>query len=131
MAFPLLVRGVLPIALGSSPRAAVVAAIAIAGIIGFAILRFRRQRALHEAATSETRQQQTTSPAIDPLETVRPKMLLDSVFLPTEAGGVYFRSRGGVFTLNGKETYKLVSELVPRFTGKQTVAELSENLDPQ
>jgi bacteriocin biosynthesis cyclodehydratase domain-containing protein len=112
-------------------RTFVVAVIAIAGIIGFLILRSRRQRALHDAAISHTRQEQSSSPVIDSLETMRPKMLLDSVFLPTEAGGVYFRSRGGAFTLNEKATYDLVTELVPRFTGKQTVAELCESLDLQ
>jgi bacteriocin biosynthesis cyclodehydratase domain-containing protein len=131
MVFPRLIREALPIALGSSPRARLVVAIVVAGIIGFAILRLRRQRASRESASSGKRQEQSPSHAIDPLEIVRPKMLLDSVFLPTEAGGVYFRSRGGVFTLNGKETYELVSELVPRFTGRQTVAELCENLDSQ
>jgi bacteriocin biosynthesis cyclodehydratase domain-containing protein len=131
MALPRLMPVVLSIALGVSTRVLLVAAIAVVGIIGLTILRLRQQHALREAAASGRRQERFPAPTVDPLDTVRPKMLLDSIFLPTEAGGVYFRSRDGVFTLSGKETYELVSELVPRFTGKQTVAELCEDLEPQ
>jgi bacteriocin biosynthesis cyclodehydratase domain-containing protein len=126
-----LLLGASLIVLGFSPRDLVFLAIAVAGIIGFAILRLRRQLASRKVAPPGKRPEQSPAPPIDPLEIVRPKMLLDSVFLPTEAGGVYFRSRGGIFTLNGKDTYELVSELVPRFLGKETVAELCENLDLQ
>jgi bacteriocin biosynthesis cyclodehydratase domain-containing protein len=89
------------------------------------------KRASHRAGVSGKGRETSSGSAVDALANARPKILLDSVFLPVEAGGVYFRSRRGTFTLNGKETYELVSELVPRFTGKQTVAELCENLDSQ
>jgi bacteriocin biosynthesis cyclodehydratase domain-containing protein len=130
-AYSHLFRDLLVVALAWSRPTLLVAAIAIAGIIGFGILQTRRKRAAPMRLSSDKPQEQVSAPTIDPLETTRPKMLLDSIFLPTENGGVYFRSRGGVFTLNGEETYGLVSELVPRFLGKQTVAQLCESLDSQ
>lgn len=131
MAFLCLLSRSSLVASGLSLRTFVFAALATAVVVAFGIRHLRRQHATRESAVFAGNQKQPAAGAMDRLETVRPKMLLDSVFLPTETGGVYFRSRGGSFTLNEAGTYELVTELVPRFLGKQTVAKLCDNLAAQ
>jgi bacteriocin biosynthesis cyclodehydratase domain-containing protein len=92
--------------------------------------RLRRKSPVTNAASTGAESASTSAPAADPLQGVRPKLLLDSIFLPTEKG-VYFRSRQGHFTLDGRDTYALVSDLVPRLTGKQTVDDLCEGLEAE
>src|ERR1700734_291261 len=92
-----LIHSVPVLAQGSPSRILLVAAIAIATIITIAVLRLRRKRASPKMTAADQGREQSPPPAIHTLESARPKMLLDSIFLPTEAGGVYFRSRGGVF----------------------------------
>lgn len=107
-----------PIDASLSLRTFIVGGLAVAVVIGFAILRLDRQRVSGETAASVTSQKQPSLRETERLEIVRPKMFLDSVFSPTEAGGVYFRSRSGSFTLNEAETYELVTEPAPRFLGR-------------
>lgn len=88
--------------------------------------RFRSKPTPARTASDSTPAHPSITPP-DSLDGVRPKLLLDSIFLPTESG-VYFRSRQGHFTLDGKHNYEILSELVPLLVGKQTTSELCAGL---
>jgi bacteriocin biosynthesis cyclodehydratase domain-containing protein len=66
----------------------------------------------------------------DIADSVRPKMLNDSIFLPTR-DGILFRSRDGSFRLNGPRVYELMSSIVAHLTGKLTIVEICSLLDAQ
>ncbi len=89
--------------------------------------RLRRKTPSVEPGVSQETLARPSPPATDAVDTAHPKLLLDSIFLPTESG-VYFRSRQGHFTLDGKQNYEIMSEMVPHFLGKQTTSELCAGL---
>jgi bacteriocin biosynthesis cyclodehydratase domain-containing protein len=65
-----------------------------------------------------------------PLDHVRPKMLRDSIFLPTK-GGVFFRRGNQSFTLKGGGVYELVSSLLPFLGGELNVSEICRQVGIQ
>jgi bacteriocin biosynthesis cyclodehydratase domain-containing protein len=88
---------------------------------------FRQRRQSTQDKPENSDKGKSGQAASAPLVDGRPKLLLDSIFLPTESG-IYFRSRQGHFTLDGKQNYEIMTELVPRLTGNQTTSELCAGL---
>jgi bacteriocin biosynthesis cyclodehydratase domain-containing protein len=62
-------------------------------------------------------------------QSLRPKLLHDSVFLPAK-DGVLFRSHLGTFTVRSSGAYQLMTQLAPHLSGAMTVSEICSSFAP-
>ncbi|WP_462412890.1 putative thiazole-containing bacteriocin maturation protein [Neobacillus sp. Marseille-QA0830] len=58
----------------------------------------------------------------------RLKVKRDTVFLPDQKGGVYFRNNVSSFRMEGNTIYQWIEKLLPMFNGEQTLATITEGL---
>ncbi|WP_248926020.1 putative thiazole-containing bacteriocin maturation protein [Paenibacillus hamazuiensis] len=58
----------------------------------------------------------------------RPKVKVDTFFLPVPNDGVYFRNNLGTFRMEGEMIDRWIEKLIPMFNGEHTLADLTNGL---